>query len=360
MDAVGDDVTSRSYLAASALIAIACSNPAGPGLDGTAHSLAELEERLETLRGNLKVPGLSVGISEGDRIVWTAGLGFADLEQHKPATQSTDFHIASLTKGFAGILIVKLVSEGKLSLDDPVTKYGVSIPNNTGIKVRHLANMTSEGTPGQSFSYNGDRFALLQKVIEAASGKSFAQLVVERIVQPAGLLRTAPNVYNDAFAASGLNRDAFLANFAVGYNASGSSFTRSGFPTEFSPAAGMISTVEDMLMYSIAIDSDRLLTASERSMLFEPAKSTTGTTLPYAIGWFSQNIRGTMIQWAYGYWVGNSSLIIRVPSMKRAFIALANSDGLSSRFPLGSGNLESSPIASEFLNAFVFGNAPLQ
>ena len=104
----------------------------------------------------------------------------------------------------------------------------------------------------------------------------------------------------------------------------------------------------------------RLLTPAERTMLFEPAKSTTGATLPYAIGWFSQTIRGVQVQWSYGYWVANSALIIRVPSMHRAFVALANSDGLSAPFPLGSGNLESSPVAKEFLEAFVFGSAALR
>jgi CubicO group peptidase (beta-lactamase class C family) len=348
--------------AAIAVIAIAaCSDSSGPGLEGTAQNLADLEQRLETLRGQLKVPGLGVGIAEGDRIVWTRGLGFADVDQNKPATPTTDFHIASLTKGFAGIILVRLVSEGRLSLDDPVSKFGVNISGDPGIKVRHLANMTSEGgTPGRNFSYNGDRFALLQQVLESASGKTFAELVMQKVVQPAGLVRTAPNVANNsAFAASGLNRDSFLANLAVGYSPSGSSFTRTSYPTNFSPAAGMISTVEDMLAYSIAIDSDRLLTSQERSLLFEPAKSTTGSTLPYAIGWFSQNIRGVAIQWAYGYWIGNSSLIIRVPSTKRTFVALANSDGLSAGFPLGAGDLESSPIAREFLEAFVFAGKPL-
>jgi hypothetical protein len=95
-------------------------------------------------------------------------------------------------------------------------------------------------------------------------------------------------------------------------------------------------------------------------MLFSPATSTNGTTLPYAIGWFSQNIRGVQVQWGYGYWIGNSALIIRVPSRQRTFVALANSDGLSADFSLGNGYLESSPVAKEFLQAFIFGDAVLQ
>ena len=338
----------------------ACGNPSDAGLSGSAHNLAELEERLNTIRGNIGVPGLAVGISEGDNIVWAKGLGYANLETQTPPTPTTDFHLASLTKGFAGVILVKLVSQGVISLDDPVKKFGVNIAGDAGITVRHLANMTSEGTPGTHFSYNGDRFALLQQVIEAASGKSFALLLKEQILQPLSLSRTAPNVASSSFATVGLDRDAFLANLAVGYTESGSSFNRTAYPSLFGTAAGLISTVEDMLKFSISLNSNQLLSAAEKTMLFQPAKSTNGSTLPYAIGWFSQNIRGVEIQWGYGYWTANSSLIIRVPSKQRTFVALANSDGLSADFSLGSGDLESSPVAREFLQAFVFGDAALQ
>ena len=357
-------ISRRNSAGGVALIAcvvqLGCSDASDPGLSGAARNLSELEARLDTLRDRLGVPGLAVGIAEGDHVVWARGLGFADIEQQKPSTPTTDYHLASLTKGFAGVILVKLVSQGVISLDDPVTKYGVNIPGDGGIRVRHLANMTSEGTPGRSFAYNGDRFGLLQQVIESATHKSFAEILTQEILAPLALSRTAPNVASSSFAAAGLDRDTFLANLATGYTEKGSSFSRTDYPNYFGTAAGLISTAEDMLKFSIALDSDRLLTSSERSMMFAPATSTTGSTLPYAIGWFSQNVHGVQIQWAYGYWIANSSLIIRVPSKGRTFVALANSDGLSADFSLGSGDLESSPVAREFLEAFVFGNAILQ
>src|SRR6185503_19597299 len=155
-------------------------------------------------------------------IVWTAGLGYANLEERKITTSTTDFHLASLTKGFAGVVLVKLVSQGVISLDDPIKKFGVNIPGDAGITVRHLANMTSEGTPGKNFAYNGDRYALLQQVIESATGKSFALLLKEQTLQPLSLSRTAPNVASSAFATTGLDHDTFLANLAVGYTERGS------------------------------------------------------------------------------------------------------------------------------------------
>jgi CubicO group peptidase (beta-lactamase class C family) len=344
----------------ASLILLGCNGSSGPGLDGHAKNLQEFEERIEILRDRLKIPGLGVGISSGNQIVWSRGLGFADIEGKVAAKPSTEFHIASLTKGFAGVILVKLVSEGVISLDDPVSKFGVSIPGGAGITVRHLANMTSEGTPGRTFAYNGDRFGLLEQVIISATGKSFGELAVNQILKPLALQQTAPNIGSSSFDITGLDRAAFTVNLAIGYGASGSSFNRTAYPTHFGPAAGMISSAEDMLRFSMAIDSDQLLTASQRSMMFEAAKDPSGVSLPYAIGWFSQTIQGVPVQWAYGYWIANSSLIIRVPSKQLAFIALANSDRLSADFSLGSGDLLSSPVAQEFLEAFVFGNAELR
>ena len=350
----------RCVAAIAFVVFAGCKDTSSPFLDGKAANLAELEQRLETLRGELKIPGMGVAISEGDKIVWSKGLGLSDIARVEPAKPTTDFHIASLTKAFAGVILVNLVSQGVVSLDDPVTKFGVVIPGNTGIKVRHLANMTSEGTPGSKFSYNGDRFALLEQVITSATGISFGELVVSEILKPLDLTRTAPNLGHSSFAFAGIDRVTFTANLATGYTASGNSFTITPYPTSFGPAAGLISTAEDMALFSIAIDSDRLLTSAERSLMFEAAKSTSGATLPYAIGWFSQNIRGITVQWSYGYWTANSALIIRIPSKQRMFVALANSDGLSANFALGSGDLMSSPVAREFLEAFAFPDTPLQ
>ena len=332
-----------------------CGEASGPALDGKAENLADLERRLEILRDRLDIPGLSAGIAEGNHIVWTKGFGQADIDRGIAATPTTGFHVASLTKGFAAVILVKLVSQGVISLDDPVTKFGVSIPGDAGIKVRHLVNMTSEGTPGRSFNYNGDRYGLLDQVITSATGKTLGELVVQQVLQPVQMTRTAPNDRSAAFNAAGIDRAVFTANLATGYESN----RAVSYPTYFGAAAGLISTAEDMLKFSIAIDGGSLLTAAERTMMFEAARSTSGETLPYAIGWFSQTINGVAIQWAYGYWIGNSALIIRVPSRQRVFVALANSDGLSRRFSLGSGDLLSSSVAKEFLEAFIFGNSPL-
>jgi CubicO group peptidase (beta-lactamase class C family) len=107
-------VTARHLISIFAALALSgCNDTSDPGLDGRARNLQEFEERVEILRGRLDIPGLGLAISSGNQIAWARGLGYADIEQNIPARPSTEFHIASLTKGFAGVILVKLVSEGE-------------------------------------------------------------------------------------------------------------------------------------------------------------------------------------------------------------------------------------------------------
>jgi CubicO group peptidase (beta-lactamase class C family) len=85
-----------------------------------AKDLAELELRLGAILKENGVPGMTAVIATRDRIVWTAGLGLADVAAGKPATADTLFRIASISKMFVGLSVLKLVEEGKLDLDAPV------------------------------------------------------------------------------------------------------------------------------------------------------------------------------------------------------------------------------------------------
>src|SRR5678815_5691165 len=76
--------------------------------------------------------------------------------------------------------------------------------------------------------------------------------------------------------------------------------------------------------------------------------------LPYGLGWFTQNYKGTKLLWHYGYWTGNSSFILKVPEQNITFIIMANSDNLSRPTDLGAGNALSSPVGMAFLKTFIF------
>ena len=121
--------------------------------------IARFESQLESLRQELKIPAYSAAIVKDQKVIWAKGFGFADVENKIPATEHTAYHLASLTKTFASTILMQLVQDGKLNLDDPVSKYGITLEANGVIKVRHLFSHTSEGNPGEQYRYNGNRFA---------------------------------------------------------------------------------------------------------------------------------------------------------------------------------------------------------
>ncbi len=159
-----------------------------------AERIARLETLLENLRQELKIPAYSAAIVKDQKVLWARGFGYADVENKIPATEHTPYHLASLTKTFASTILMQLVQEGKINLDDPVSKYGVNLESKGVITVRHLLSHTSEGNPGEQYRYNGNRFAELDKVVQKASGKSFAELLIANILDPLGMNETAPNI----------------------------------------------------------------------------------------------------------------------------------------------------------------------
>src|SRR5919205_1009619 len=156
--------------------------------------IAHFETVLESLRQDLKIPAYSAAIVKDQKVIWAKGFGYADVENKIPATEHTAYHLASLTKTFASTILMQLVQEGKINLDDPVSKYGITLESNGVIKGRHLFSHTSEANPGEQYRYNGNRYAELDKVIEKATGKSFAELLIANILDPLGMNETAPNV----------------------------------------------------------------------------------------------------------------------------------------------------------------------
>src|SRR5688572_18477489 len=156
--------------------------------------IARFETLLESLRQELKIPAYSAAIVKDQKVIWAKGFGYADVENKIPATEHTAYHLASLTKTFASTILMQLVQEGKIKLDDPVSKYGISLESDGVIRVKHLLSHTSEGNPGESYRYNGNRFAELDKVVQQATGKSFGELLMANILDPLGMTETAPNV----------------------------------------------------------------------------------------------------------------------------------------------------------------------
>ncbi len=324
-------------------------------------SIGEFEQHLENLRVASHISAITAVISKDQNVVWDKPYGLADITAQRPAADTTVYHLASLTKPFAATVLLQLVEEGKVSLDDPVSAYGINLtsPAGTVVRVRHLLSHTSEGTPGTKYSYNGDRFGLLDAVIAKGAGKALDAALEERIITPLGLHRTAPNPQSASFAVSGLDKVTFEENMARGYTYSGGQFKPTAYPTYFGAAAGLTASALDIASFSMAMDRDALLQPATKALAYTPVVSPSGETFPYGLGWFSTNYKGVRIIWHYGLWVANSSLIVKVPERGLTFVVLANTDGLSSPYPLGAGKLETSPWARAFLDTFVIGSVPL-
>ena len=337
------------------------SAPPVTSFDHPARNAQEFVDRLDQIRRDLNIPGLGVSISKDDQVVVAAGLGLADVEARIAPTGTTSFHLASLSKTYASTLLMQLVEEGRVDLEDPVSNYGVALASPGTVRVKHLLTHTSEGVPGASFSYNGDRFQLLENVIRQASGRPYAELLVEKILKPLQLRQTAPNVQDAAsFALMGLDRDAFVANLAKPYTLNGAGqIVPSAYPSFFGVAAGLISSATEVTEYSLAIDRDAFLRPETRARVFTPATSNSGQPLPYGLGWFVQIVGGQKIAWHYGLWTANSSLIVKALDRRLTLVVLANSERLSEPFPLARGDLMVSPVAREFVEAFVTGSGQL-
>jgi hypothetical protein len=257
------------------------------------------------------------------------------------------------------VIVMQLVQEGKLSLDDPVARYGVNLPEGDKVLVRHLMSHTSEGTPGQRYQYNGARYGLLSLVVLAATGRSLQEWVYERILQPLGMENTAPS---PPAACAGLS-------FAPTCERVYAALTRlycldvdfnpaPGFNRDyFNAGAGLMSTVLDLAKFDAALDANTLVTAATKEQMWAPTVSNSGQKLPYGLGWFTQSYRGTRLIWHTGFSPpSTSALFLKLPAEGLTFIVLANTDLLSRHFQAGhsDGNdVLSSLVALAFYKRFV-------
>lgn len=317
-----------------------------------AEGLQTLDRDLARLRGKYKVPGMSAVVADRSGVIWEKAFGEAEIGV-KPATSDTVFHLASLTKPFAAVVLLQLVEEGKLNLDAKMSDFGVTFTNSAAVTVRHVLSHTSEGEPGQSFKYNGARFRRLDNVISNVTGRTFAQEVQALVWAKLGLANTAPNP-EDAKACEQGGRDAgaFKARLAQGYASDGK--TPIKYRDGFSVSAGMVSTARDIARFSQAWDRNELLRAETKEMAWQPSQNPAGKPLAYGLGWFiCESRKSGKIVWHYGWWDGVSSLIVKVPAKELTFVLLANSDMLSRPFDLGGdNNVRRSKFAEAFLDAF--------
>ncbi len=257
----------------------------------------------------------SILIARDGHILLAKGYGIANREHDSANTAETVYSLASITKSFTAIAILQLWGQGLLSLDDPVSKYLPDYPQGDRITLRHLLTHTSgirsyvylpayarnerlplrieevidwfkneplEFSPGDHFSYSNSGYALLTYVIQAVSGKSYADYLQENVFGPAGMAASAVDAYTRV-----------VPDRATGYSRDGCSgqATRAEFrEPAFAPGAGSAySTVLDLYRLDRALREGRVLGAQAQDVMVTPRVGT-----PWGH------------RYAYGWWVGRS------------------------------------------------------
>lgn len=302
-------------------------------------------EQVRRLQEELHIPGLSLAILRHGRVWWSGGLGYADLERTIPAQASTPYLVGSLSKPLAAMLVMQQVQQERLSLGDPVARFALKDFPGDGLRLVHLLSHSAEG-PGDRYRYRSLHFARLGEILTQVTGMEYCDLVREQLIMRLGLSRSAPGPDS---------REARRLPVAVPYRFEEGQYHRSRVKRrQCSASFGFISTVEDLARIMWALDRGRLLDRDHRDLMWRPRRNTTGRTLPYALGWFVQDWRGTRLVWHYGWRIDSySALLLRVPQRGVSLIMLANSDGLSAPFGLVYGNVLRSPVALAFLRLFV-------
>ena len=235
------------------------------------------------------IPGMSVAVVQDQALLWARGFGYTDLARGIAATADTPYHLASVTKPVAATVLMQLVEEGALSLDDPLADYGLQVESLGEVTIWHLLTHTSQGIPGLTHEYSGNRYGLLGAVMAGATGKPFGQLLSERLLTPLEMTHTAPNPtwgLAGYWASLGLGRNtghypAVYRDLAAPYQLDPEYNNVPGaYSLHFSPAAGLLSSVTDLAKFNIALDQDQLLKPQTREQMMSPAISARLAPLP--------------------------------------------------------------------------------
>jgi D-alanyl-D-alanine carboxypeptidase len=260
-------------------------SPAGAFDAATVEQLDALVEEFKEVN---QTPGALIGIWSPEGTYVNAS-GVADLATKAPLEPDMQFKIASQSKSFTGNLILQLVSDGRVGLDDHISKWIDGVPNGDEITIRQLLNHTSGladgftdpsvqakaptgctveelltweakfppvAEPGEKWSYSNYGFNLLGRVVELVEGKDLSTVLEERITKPLGLTRTS--------LATSSSNSGLTAPFTHGYGSGDLGPTEA--PTAANDATNiplsclwahgaMVSTLEDMHVWMSEMES---------------------------------------------------------------------------------------------------------
>ena len=295
-------------------------------------------------------PGAALLVARGDEVLYRGSRGHADVDADIPLSADGLFRIGSVTKQFAAAGLLTLVEAGKVSLDDPLSKYVADYPNGAHISVRQLLDHTSgvksytdipgmmdgpirkdvdtaqliasfkdekiDFAPGQAWAYNNSGYVLVGAVIEAASGQPWHQYLQQALFEPLGLADT------------GYGADpAIVARQVHGYSLDGGKVhpAKPLSMTQPHAAGALVSSVDDLHRWNRALHEGKVLKAASYRQMITPAGK--ALDAKYGFGLFRSTLRGNDAVAHGGGIPGFSSYLLYVPGTDISVAILHNAIG---------------------------------
>ncbi len=323
------------------------------------------ETYLDALRQQAGIPGLSAAIVKDGQIAWERGFGFRNVEARIPATPDTPYPVMDLSATMSATLLLQCVEERHLTLDAPVSRYGLALEDTPAATLRQMLSHTTSSPAGDTFKYDPARYSQLTSVVEWCIPQPYRKTVAHRLLERLAMIDSVPGrdlrdssvVAADTYDPADLDRyKQVLERMAIPYK-----LDKRNRPVRsdivlgdgINAADGLISTVRDLARFDSALNDGILLTADTLAASWTPGIAKDKTPLPMGLGWFVQTYRGELVVWRFGVAPGGySSLIVKLPARNATLILLANSDGLTGPYQLESGDVTRSIFAAIFLRLF--------
>jgi len=343
--------TSRSILAsiifnALALAVAAHAVPDEP-LSATVDEFVNAELRAQ------HIPGVALAVVRDGKIVKAAGYGMANVELSVPTKPESIFQTGSVGKQFTATAVMMLVEEGKVGLDDKVSRYFPdSPPAWKDITVRHLLTHTSgisdyteektggvinlradyteeelvkkiaalplDFQPGEKWSYSNSGFLLLGVLIHHVTGEFYGDFLQHRVFQPLQMAST--RIISEAD---------IVPNRCAGYRLHKGELKNQEWvsPSLNTTADGALYTnILDLAKWDAALYTEKLLKKSSFDQIWTPVKLNSGKTYPYGFGWSIADVNGHRLFHHGGAWQGFTMHISRYVDDQLTIIVMTNLD----------------------------------
>lgn len=301
-----------------------------------------------------KIPGLALLVVQKGQIVKEKGYGFANLELQVPVKPETIFQSGSVGKQFTATAVMMLVEEGKIGLDDPLTKYFPDAPSTwNNIKVRNLLTHTSglgdypddfdfrkdltedqelqivyktplNFQPGEKYSYSNLAYLTLGILIHKVSGEFYGDFLQQRVFQPLGM--TTTRIINEAD---------IIPNRAAGYELVNGEVKNQKWvaPSLNTTADGSLYfSIVDLQKWDDALYAEKLLKKSSFDQMWTSMKLNDGSSTGYGFGWDVEDINGHRLLEHGGSWQGFRTAIVRFVDDQLSVVVLTNLDTASPEY----------------------------